>query len=161
MAEHTNSNIAQCPECDGLVRLNGKLKVGKTLSCRKCGSTLVIAERKPLELVPEDGNFSANGQSNARSRKPNSGKASKKRQVSGSKESLAMTTSIQVKVADCPECCATLRFHRPLKDRQLVVCPECSETLEVVSLRPLELDWANDDPWQYEENHDRRRPVGY
>lgn len=63
-----------------------------------------------------------------------------------------MTTMSTVTLADCPECNATLRFHKPLKEHQLVVCSECNETLEVVSLRPLELSWANEDPWEYEED---------
>lgn len=55
----------------------------------------------------------------------------------------------KVATAECPECEAIIRFHKPLKPGQVVVCPECHEQLEVIQLDPLELDWAFDD---YDDN---------
>ena len=58
----------------------------------------------------------------------------------------------KVLVAECPECETNIRFHKPLKLGQIVVCPECDEQLEVLQLDPLELDWAfNDYEGDYEE----------
>jgi lysine biosynthesis protein LysW len=55
-------------------------------------------------------------------------------------------------VAECPECGSNIRFHKPLRTGQIVICPECDEKLEVTSLDPLELDWAfDDDDDDYEE----------
>lgn len=72
-----------------------------------------------------------------------------------------MNTVPQVSMADCPECDARLRFHKPLKMGQLIICPECEETLEVIALRPLELGWADEDPWDYDEHDDPRYQSRY
>jgi lysine biosynthesis protein LysW len=50
----------------------------------------------------------------------------------------------------CPSCASRIRFHRQPKLRELVVCGECEEQLQVVRLLPLEVDRANynnDDTW--------------
>ena len=161
MAQQTNSNVAQCPECDGYVQLSGKLQIGQKLSCRGCGSALVIIERKPLELVLADGNHLDLGYPKINQKKDKDLLISSKKKISKHKESTQMSTVSPVLLADCPECNATLRFHRPLKERQLVVCPECDETLEVISLRPLELFWANEDPLEYEEYDNPRHQSRY
>lgn len=50
-------------------------------------------------------------------------------------------------IAYCPECDSRIRFHVPvMKIGTRVTCPECGQVLEVVRLRPLELDWAYDAP---------------
>ena len=36
----------------------------------------------------------------------------------------------------------------------LVYCPECDETLEIVSLHPLRLAWAYDDEGEYDYYND-------
>ena len=56
MAQQTKSNVALCPECEGPVHLRGKLHVGQRLTCRRCGSSLVIVDRRPLELDLANGN---------------------------------------------------------------------------------------------------------
>lgn len=65
-----------------------------------------------------------------------------------------MSAKSRVSMTECPECDARLRFHKSLKVGQLVLCPECDEMLEVVSLLPLELSWANEDPWDFEVDDD-------
>ena len=152
MAQQKNSNVALCPECEGPVNLSGKLKIGQKLPCRRCGSVLMVFDRKPLELVLANEMGPVDGQSKATKRKDNSVTQSS----DTGEESLEMATTSNISLANCPECSATLRFHRPLNERQLVVCPECNETLEVVSIRPLKLHWANEDPWEYEEFEDPR-----
>lgn len=50
-------------------------------------------------------------------------------------------------VTVCPECEAEIDFGNPLKVKEgdLVVCPECDIELEVISEKPLALDYAFDD----------------
>jgi lysine biosynthesis protein LysW len=54
-------------------------------------------------------------------------------------------------VAECPDCETTIRFHRPLRVGQIVICPECEADLEVRQLNPLELYWA----FEYEDEYDQ------
>lgn len=161
MAQKTNGNVALCPECEGLVQLSGKLQIGKRLSCRRCGSILVIIERKPLELALANGAHPDIRDPKANRKKEKDDSVASKQQINKRMEDPQMSITSPVLLADCPECSATLRFHRPLRERQLVVCPECNETLEVVSLRPLVLHWANEDPLEYEEYYDPRYRSRY
>ncbi len=161
MAHHRDSNGALCPECEGLVQVSGKLHVGQKITCRRCGATLMISGRKPLELVPTADKRSVNGHVKG-NRKLTTDKAaaqSSNQKKVERKEGPLMSTTSPASMADCPECNTTLRFHKPLKVGQLVVCPECDETLEVVSLRPLELHWADEDPWNREDYDDSRYPT--
>lgn len=57
----------------------------------------------------------------------------------------------KVMVAECPDCETTIRFHRPLRVGQIVICPECEADLEVRQLNPLELYWA----FEYEDDYDQ------
>jgi len=154
MAQQTKSNVALCPECEGPVHLRGKLHVGQRLTCRRCGSSLVIVDRRPLELDLANGNHSDMDYPNASRKKDKDAIQFSNKQTSEGKENLQMPTMTKISRADCPECNATLRFHKSLKENQLVVCPDCNETLEVISLHPLELSWANEDPWEYGEYDD-------
>jgi lysine biosynthesis protein LysW len=52
----------------------------------------------------------------------------------------ARTTS----VAYCPECDESIGLGARLHVGQQIVCPHCEIDLEVISLAPLELDWAFD-----------------
>lgn len=45
-------------------------------------------------------------------------------------------------VGFCPECDTRIRFHSLPRLGQLITCRECNEISEVVSLHPIELDWA-------------------
>jgi lysine biosynthesis protein LysW len=42
----------------------------------------------------------------------------------------------------CPECEHSLNLGAQPYVGQRVICPQCGARLEVVSLRPLELDWV-------------------
>lgn len=44
--------------------------------------------------------------------------------------------------AYCPGCDTRIRFNKRPTMGHKVTCPECLELLEVVELRPIELDWA-------------------
>ena len=45
----------------------------------------------------------------------------------------------------CPECEAEIKFDSPVKVGERVSCPECDTELEVISAKPLTLDYALDD----------------
>jgi lysine biosynthesis protein LysW len=52
--------------------------------------------------------------------------------------------------AICPSCDFHIRFYERPKLRDVIVCPECEESFEVVRLSPLRLDWTDfedDDFW--------------
>ena len=53
-------------------------------------------------------------------------------------------------VAECPECETKIRFPQAPQMGETLTCHECGEALQVVSLSPLELDWAYEDD-DYEE----------
>jgi lysine biosynthesis protein LysW len=149
MAKQKLSNIALCPECDGPVQLRGKLHIGQRLSCNRCGSSLVITERRPLELDVYNDKHPDNGRVKAEKKKGHAQSSNEKTREQA--EESPISTISRVSLADCPECTSVLRFHKSLRVGQLVVCPDCDETLEVVSLHPLDLSWANEDPWDYDE----------
>lgn len=44
--------------------------------------------------------------------------------------------------ARCPECDSRIYFEKTPDMGQMLSCPECGTSLEVVKTRPLELDWA-------------------
>ncbi len=65
--------------------------------------------------------------------------------------------------ADCPNCEEVVRFSTAPTLGQKVTCPYCRELLEVVELKPLELDYAgeedddgdfDDDSADYEYDND-------
>jgi alpha-aminoadipate carrier protein LysW len=47
--------------------------------------------------------------------------------------------------AYCPDCGEEVNLGVHPKEGQSVTCPNCGADLEVISLEPLELDWAYDD----------------
>jgi len=55
----------------------------------------------------------------------------------------------------CPDCDATITVGREVKVGARLSCPECSVELEVLSLSPFELDYADfeelDEDWEEEE----------
>ena len=62
-------------------------------------------------------------------------------------------------VAFCPECETGIKLGNTPREGQQVTCPECGAELEVISLKPLELDWAYeeseedwDDGWDSEDD---------
>ena len=42
----------------------------------------------------------------------------------------------------CPECDAEVPLPQGAMENELISCPECGTELEIVSLNPLELDYA-------------------
>jgi alpha-aminoadipate carrier protein LysW len=56
-----------------------------------------------------------------------------------------------VKMTRCPECESTIALNKGVKLGDYVECPECGTMLEVISLKPLELDYAvGDEDWEEE-----------
>jgi lysine biosynthesis protein LysW len=55
-------------------------------------------------------------------------------------------------VVSCPECEAELKFDKPVEAGERMFCPECDIELEVISAKPLILDYAFDDEeWEEED----------
>lgn len=50
--------------------------------------------------------------------------------------------------AICPECDGGIGLGRRLRLGQRVLCPHCCTVIEVISVLPLELDWA----YEYDED---------
>lgn len=62
-------------------------------------------------------------------------------------------------VADCPSCATRIYLSRRPRLGDIIICRECEETLEVVRLTPLELDWAlldDDESWVDVDMEDHR-----
>jgi lysine biosynthesis protein LysW len=60
-------------------------------------------------------------------------------------------------IATCPECEAEIDFGNPteIKVGDRTLCPECDMELEVISAKPLTLDYALDDEdWDEEWEDD-------
>lgn len=149
MTNQKNKKVATCPECDGPVPLKGLPKIGQRLTCRRCGLSLVIIYHKPLELERVDGKFTGNGHKKTRKKYSRIEYNSFHRTTKYKKGAPMLTTSQEL-IAKCPECDTTLQFHKALRIGQLVSCFECGETLEVVSIDPLDFYWANEDPWDWD-----------
>jgi lysine biosynthesis protein LysW len=47
--------------------------------------------------------------------------------------------------AKCPMCGATVQVSEKKKLGDIVFCDQCDAELEIVSLKPIELDWPLDD----------------
>jgi lysine biosynthesis protein LysW len=66
-----------------------------------------------------------------------------------------------VKTARCPECGGTVALDKGVKLGEFIECHECGTMLEVISLKPLEIDYAlgyedweeleEDEEWDDEE----------
>lgn len=54
----------------------------------------------------------------------------------------------------CPMCGAALEAPSNAKVGDLVYCDQCDAELEIVSLKPLELDWPLDDYEDYNDEND-------
>ena len=51
----------------------------------------------------------------------------------------------------CPECGNSIEVSKKVKLGATIECPECGTVLEVISLSPLELDYAlGDEEWEEE-----------
>jgi lysine biosynthesis protein LysW len=51
----------------------------------------------------------------------------------------------------CPECDGKITLNPHASLGQKLSCPHCDADLEVISLEPLELDWAYDWSWDDED----------
>jgi len=55
----------------------------------------------------------------------------------------------------CPECGSTITLSKKVKLGATIECPECGTVLEVISLTPIELDYAlGDEEWEEEEEEE-------
>lgn len=54
----------------------------------------------------------------------------------------------------CPMCGANVTVASNAKEGDLVYCDACDAELEVVSVKPLELDWPLDDYEEYDDDYD-------
>ncbi len=52
----------------------------------------------------------------------------------------------------CPDCDGTIVLNPHPTLGQKLTCPHCDAELEVISVDPLELDWAYD--WEWDEDED-------
>lgn len=51
--------------------------------------------------------------------------------------------------AFCPDCGQGIKLNR-IREGQVLMCHNCNAKLEVLSLDPPELDWAYEEPEEYE-----------
>jgi lysine biosynthesis protein LysW len=49
-------------------------------------------------------------------------------------------------VSYCPECGGSLNLGPRPQESQQVTCAECGARIEIISLKPLELDWVYAEP---------------
>ena len=48
-------------------------------------------------------------------------------------------------MARCPECDSRIYFERRPDAGEIIVCPECEASLEIIRTNPIRLDWAYDE----------------
>lgn len=49
------------------------------------------------------------------------------------------------RIGFCPECGQEVRLRKAPHLGQIVICPACKSSLEVVDRDPLEFDWADEE----------------
>ena len=54
----------------------------------------------------------------------------------------------------CPDCDERITFNPRAKLGLRFNCPECDAELEVISVDPLEIDWAYDYSWDEDEDEE-------
>lgn len=52
----------------------------------------------------------------------------------------------------CPDCDERISFNPHARMGQKLSCPHCGVDLEVISVDPVELDWAYD--WSWDDDND-------
>lgn len=57
-----------------------------------------------------------------------------------------MASNSKPLTARCPECDSRIYFERRPDTGEMISCPECDTLLEVISVSPLRLDWASEEP---------------
>ena len=48
-------------------------------------------------------------------------------------------------MARCPSCDSRIYFERRPDTGEIIVCPECEASLEIIRNNPIRLDWAYDE----------------
>lgn len=56
--------------------------------------------------------------------------------------------------AYCPDCDGKIVLNPHARVGQKLTCPHCETELEVISVDPLEFDWAYDWSWDDDEEYD-------
>lgn len=142
MNSSNNSNSILCPECEAVIRLAGKPRTGQRFSCRRCQTSLIIRGTKPLEIEF----FSA--------MQASSGSETKSHKKKGHSASTRPADNPEIIIdqqstntAICPECQDPIQLNTAPKLRQAVVCANCDEVLQVISLKPLRLEIVDEDYW--------------
>jgi lysine biosynthesis protein LysW len=60
-----------------------------------------------------------------------------------------MSEKVGVQMARCSECENPIQLGEDVRLGELIACPKCHWLLEVISLNPLELDYAlRDEGWE-------------
>ncbi len=76
-----------------------------------------------------------------------------------------MFDRVSVKIARCPECGSTVALGKSVKLGEFIECHECGTMLEVISLKPLEIDYAlgdeDSEEWEEEEEGDEDWEEGW
>ena len=58
----------------------------------------------------------------------------------------------------CPSCGETIKLAGQPRISQKVTCRYCDESLEIIDVNPIELDWAyyddDDDEWSIDEDYE-------
>jgi lysine biosynthesis protein LysW len=65
-----------------------------------------------------------------------------------------MASNSKPLTARCPECDSRIYFERRPDTGEMISCPECDTLLEVISVAPLRLDWASEEPVGAQTNWD-------
>lgn len=48
-------------------------------------------------------------------------------------------------MARCPECDSRIYFEKRPDAGEIIICPECEASLEIIRTNPIRLDWAYDE----------------
>jgi len=59
--------------------------------------------------------------------------------------------SHRTSIANCPGCGANIRLREPVRLGEFVICDECGDELEIVSVNPTKLDWAFEEPFDEDD----------
>ena len=63
-------------------------------------------------------------------------------------------------MTQCPDCASTITLGKSVKLGEFIECPECGVMLEVISLKPLELDYAlGEEDWEEWEEEEWEEEV--
>jgi alpha-aminoadipate carrier protein LysW len=115
-----NSSSGQCPECKGRVSLT-PAKLGQFLTCPHCAAQLEVVGINPLGLDWAYDWMWEDDEQEAELRQ---------------EEAQVMARAF------CPDCDGVVRFNTHARLGQKLVCPHCGIDLVVISVEPLDLDWA-------------------